>query len=175
VPVLLPEPVLPEPVLPEPMLPEPVLPEPMPPVDGVAGTVELPLVEPLVEPLAPAPAPALWSLMHFSCSAPSSPRHLAGTSVLLDAPAEPEALVSAEPDVLPLAAGAVVLDEAPVEPEVLPLAAGALLDEPAEPEAPVEPVLPAEPDDCATAMLDNAKSVATVSVFNIMCESPRGR
>jgi hypothetical protein len=171
VPVLLPEPVVPEPMLPEPVLPL----EPMPPLDGaaggvagVAGTVALPLVL----PLAPAPAPALWSLMHFSCSAPIRPTHLLGRSVLPDAPTEPEALVSA--DELPLAAGAVVLDEAPAEPEVLPLAAGELLDEPAEPEAPVEPEVPAEPDDCATAMLDSAKSVATVSVFNIMCKSPRG-
>jgi hypothetical protein len=116
---------------------------PMPPlagaaggVAGVAGTVALPdvlpdappLVLPLAEPLAPAPAPALLSLMHFSCSAPMRPTHLLGTSVLPDAPAdaEPEALVSAEPD------------------------------------------------DCAMAMLDRAKSVATVSVFNIMCKSPRG-
>jgi hypothetical protein len=167
VPVLLPEPVLPEPMLPEPLLP---LDGAAGGVDGVAGTVALPLVL----PLAPAPAPALLSLMHFSCSAPIRPTHFAGTSVLPDAPTEPEALVSDEPDELPLAAGAVVLDEAPVEPEVLPLAAGALLDEPAEPEAPVEPDVPAEPDDCAAAMLDSANSVATVSVFNIMCKSPRG-
>jgi hypothetical protein len=171
VPVLLPEPMLPEPLLPEPVLPL----EPMPPLDGaaggvagVAGTVALPLVL----PLAPAPAPALLSLMHFSCSAPIRPTHFAGTSALPDAPAdadpevEPEALVSDEPDVLPLAAGAVVLDEAPVEPEVLPLAAGAVVLE----DAPVEP----DADDLSPAAIaaveraNNAAAVAAVRAFNII-------
>jgi hypothetical protein len=162
VPVLLPEPVLPEPMLPEPVLPEPVLPEPMPPVDGVAGT-ELPLVEPLVVPLAPAPAPALFSLMHFSCSVPIRPTHFAGTSALPDAPdaAEPEV----EPEVLPLAAGAVVLEDPPAEPEVLPLAAGAVVLE----DAPVEPDADLSPAAIAVVeRANNAAAVAAVRAFNII-------
>jgi hypothetical protein len=165
--------LLPEPVLPEPMLPEPVLPlEPMPPLDGaaggvlgVAGTVALPLVL----PLAPAPAPALLSLMHFSCSAPIRPRHLLGTSALPDALAEPEVepevVVSAGADELPLAAGAVVLDEAPVEPEVLPLAAGAVVldDAPVEPEADLSPAAIA-----AVERANSAAAVAAVRAFNII-------
>jgi hypothetical protein len=108
-----------------------------------------PEVLPPVEllPLAPAPAPARLSRKHLSRSAPVRLTHLAGTSV--DAP------VLAEPDVLP---------DAPA-PTL-------------EPDVPLAPVLPdGEPDDCANAAEDRARSaaaVAAVRVFSIIEKPPWG-
>jgi hypothetical protein len=171
VPVLLP--VLPElePGVVVELLPEP---EPMPLDPGVVGLVVLPVeLEPLLLPEAPLPAlpldelPLRASRSHFSFSAPVRARHLLAS--LPDAPdaapAEPEL-----PDV-----------ELSLLPELLPEdgeAEGVL----APPDAPA-PVLPEdapllpllEPEDCAKATPDSARSaaaVAAVRVFNIMERSP---
>ncbi len=189
-PVLLP--VLPElepGVVVEP-LPEP---EPMPLDPGVVGLVVLPVE---LEPLPEAPLPALpldelplrASRSHLSFSAPVSARHLLAS--LPDAPdaapAEPDALPDVElsllPEDEPLADGVLELDGALELPEdELPVdgvAEGVL----APPEAPA-PVLPEdapllpllEPEDCANATPESARSaaaVAAVRVFNIMKRSP---
>jgi hypothetical protein len=153
-------------------------PEPMPVEPEVLGLVVLPLelepIEPLLEPEAPLPAlPLRASSRHLSRSVPVRPTHLLASvpDAPEAAPAEPEVEVSLLPeDELPEADGVLEVDGVVVEPEV------PLEDEPAPalpvvPEAPV--LLPVEPDDCAKAMPDRARSaaaVAAVRVFNIMRE-----
>jgi hypothetical protein len=173
------------------LLPEP---EPMPLDPGVVGLVVVPVeLEPLLLPEAPLPAlpleelPLRASRSHFSLSAPVSARHLLAS--LPDAPeaapAEPElpdVELSLLPEEEPLADGVLELDGALELPEdELPVdgvAEGVL----APPEAPA-PVLPEdapllpllEPEDCAKATPESARSaaaVAAVRVFNIMERSP---
>lgn len=173
------------------LLPEP---EPMPLDPGVVGLVVVPVeLEPLLLPEAPLPAlpldelPLRASRSHFSFSAPVRARHLLAS--LPDAPdaapAEPE-LPDVELSLLPLdeplADGVLELDGVLALPaELLPEdgeAEGVL----APPDAPA-PVLPEEapllpllePEDCAKATPESARSaaaVAAVRVFNIMERSP---
>jgi hypothetical protein len=187
VPVLLP--VLPElePGVVVELLPEP---EPMPLDPGVVGLVVVPVeLEPLLLPEAPLPAlpldelPLRASRSHLSFSAPVRARHLLAS--LPDAPdaapAEPElpdVELSLLPEDEPLADGVLELDGllelAPEDGD----AEGVLAppDEPAPvlPEdAPLLPLL--EPEDCANATPESARSaaaVAAVRVFNIMERSP---
>lgn len=132
------------------LLPEP---EPMPLDPGVVGLVVVPVeLEPLV-PEAPLPAldPLRASRMHLSRSAPVRPTHL-----LASLPAAPDA-APAEPD------------EPDVELSLLPEDG---VDELPD-AAPLLPLL--EPEDCANATPDRARSaaaVAAVRVFNIMESSP---
>ena len=185
VPVLLP--VLPElePGVVVELLPEP---EPMPLDPGVVGLVVLPVELPVL-PEAPLPAlePLRASRSHFSFSAPVRARHLLAS--LPDAPdaapAEPElpdVELSLLPEDEPLADGVLELDGVlALLPELAPEdgeAEGVL----APPDAPA-PVLPEdapllpllEPEDCAKATPESARSaaaVAAVRVFNIMERSP---
>jgi hypothetical protein len=183
VPVLLP--VLPElePGVVVELLPEP---EPMPLDPGVVGLVVLPVeLEPLVLPEAPLPAlePLRASRSHLSFSAPVRATHLLAS--LPDAPdaapaepALPEVELSLLPEDEPLADGVLELDG------LLELAPedGAAEGVLAPPDAPA-PVLPEdapllpllEPEDCAKATPESARSaaaVAAVRVFNIMERSP---
>lgn len=134
------------------LLPEP---DPMPLDPGVVGLVVVPVeLEPLVLPEAPLRA----SSMHLSRSAPVRPTHLLAS--LPDAPdaapVEPDVEVSLPPeDELPVDGVADGVDELPAAP------------------APV--LLLLEPEDCANATPDRARSaaaVAAVRVFNIMESSP---
>lgn len=143
------------------LLPEP---EPMPLDPGVVGLVVVPVeLEPLV-PEAPLPAldPLRASRMHLSRSAPVRPTHLLAS--LPDAPdaAPAGAVVLLPEDELPVDGVADGVDELPDAPApVLPDA------------APLLPLL--EPEDCANATPDRARSaaaVAAVRVFNIMESSP---
>lgn len=165
------------------------LPDPIPVDPGVVGLVVVPVeLEPLLLPEAPLPAlPLRASRSHFSFSAPVSARHLLAS--LPDAPdaapAEPE-LPDVELSLLPvdepLADGVLELDGVlALPPELAPEdgeAEGVL----APPDAPA-PVLPEdapllpllEPEDCAKATPESARSaaaVAAVRVFNIMERSP---
>ena len=166
------------------------LPDPIPVDPGVVGLVVVPVeLEPLLLPEAPLPAlePLRASRSHFSFSAPVRARHLLAS--LPDAPdaapAEPE-LPDVELSLLPvdepLADGVLELDGVlALPPELAPEdgeAEGVL----APPDAPA-PVLPEdapllpllEPEDCAKATPESARSaaaVAAVRVFNIMERSP---
>ncbi len=139
-----------------PVLP-PTLPLPLVPGNGAgtgAGVGTVVVAEPPVValPEAPAPAPARASRWQFSRSAPSRPAHLV-RSTPPDAPAEPDTLVSLLPDIVPPAAGAVVLEEAPAEPDA--------------------PALVPEPVDCANVAPERARSaaaVAAVSTLSVICE-----
>lgn len=159
---------------------------PMPelePVDGAAGLVvldELPVPE-LDEPEPALPVDGvvvdelLLSRRQVSRWVPVRPTHLLAS--LPDAPdAAPVLLVSDEVEDEPLADGAVVLllpdddGEVVLLPEDELPAAGEVVLLPDEP-MPVLPLL--EPEDCANAAPDRARSaaaVAAVSVFNIMRE-----
>jgi hypothetical protein len=109
----------------------------------VLGVVALPPTVP------PAPAPARASRRHFSRCSPRRSLHLASM------------LASAEPVALPPAL-------VPVEGDTVPPAAAP----PLTPEPDEAPVLPdVEPEDCAKAADDKARSaaaVAAVIAFNIM-------
>ena len=169
------------------LLPEP---EPMPLDPGVVGLVVLPVeLEPLLLPEAPLPAlePLRASRSHFSFSAPVRARHLLAS--LPDAPeaapAEPElpdVELSLLPEDEPLADGVLELDGVLALPEEELPADGVAEGVLAPPDAPA-PVLPEdapllpllEPEDCAKAAPESARSaaaVAAVRVFNIMERSP---
>lgn len=166
------------------------LPDPIPVDPGVVGLVVVPVeLELPVLPEAPLPAlePLRASRSHFSFSAPVRARHLLAS--LPDAPdaapAEPElpdVELSLLPEDEPLADGVLELDGVlALLPELAPEdgeAEGVL----APPDAPA-PVLPEdapllpllEPEDCAKATPESARSaaaVAAVRVFNIMERSP---
>lgn len=165
-PVLLP--VLPElePGVVLELLPEP---EPMPLDPGVVGLVVLPVeLEPLLLPEAPLPAlPLRASRSHFSFSAPVSARHL-----LASLPDAPEA-APAEPE-LPDVELSLLPELLPEEGEAEGVLAPPDAPAPVLPEdAPLLPLL--EPEDCAKATPESARSaaaVAAVRVFNIMERSP---
>src|SRR5512134_4200258 len=161
---------VPLPVLPElepgivVLLPEP---DPMPVDPGVVGLVVVPVeLEPLVLPEAPLPAlpvaelPLRASSMHLSRSAPVRPTHLLAS--LPDAPdaapAEPDVELSLPPeDELPVDGVADGVDELPAAPApVLPAAPAPVLPD----AAPLLPLL--EPEDCANATPDRARSAAAV-------------
>jgi hypothetical protein len=167
VPVLLP--VLPElePGVVVELLPEP---DPMPLDPGVVGLVVVPVeLEPLELPEAPLPAlpldelPLRASRSHLSFSAPVSATHL-----LASLPDAPEA-APAEPE-LPDVELSLLPEDGEAEGVLAPPDAPA----PVLPEdAPLLPLL--EPEDCAKATPDSARSaaaVAAVRVFNIMERSP---
>lgn len=195
-PVLLP--VLPElePGIVVELLPEPV---PMPLDPGVVGLVVVPVeLELPVLPEAPLPAlpldelpldelPLRASRSHLSFSAPVSARHLLAS--LPDAPdaapAEPElpdVELSLLPEDEPLADGVLELEGVLALLPELPPEEGEAEGVLAAPDAPA-PVLPEdapllpllEPEDCAKATPESARSaaaVAAVRVFNIMERSP---
>ena len=152
---------VPVPLLDPPLVPMPVLGEVVVLGDVVAlGEVGLVVVEPdMPLPLAPAPAePERLSCRHFSRSAPVSPTHLLGTSVDAPLAADPVEGLDMEPLVL-------------VEPLVPPADAPPTF-EPDVPVAPLAPVEPEdEPEDCAIVTEESARSAAAVAaarVFNIM-------